>query len=237
MLGAVLSVGGASSATAAQGAPGRPVDGDCHTLTAAEAPDLSDTDPVVDCSTKHTSRTFWVGDLPDGVDYSDKDAAGEEVSKQCGPAWRKAVGGNPRTRYLTTLGYLWFQPTRAQIADGARWFRCDIVLWSGAKLAPLPTDREPVITSRAVPNSVTKCHLGQRQKFAETLCTKSHAYRAEGTFTMSGKKYPGERARMNAASEKCPRIAGTQDWLVFFPGVDRWNAGFKLFLCDAKTKR
>lgn len=226
----------APTAAVALGQADRPVVGSCHTITLDEVADLADSDAAVDCSKKHTSRTIHVSDLPDGVEFSDTEATGEVVSKRCHPAWQQAVGGTLKTRYLAMLSYVWYQPTKAQIADGARWFRCDLVLFSAHNVEPLPTGDEPVITGGKVPNSVAKCHLGKNKGYQPTVCTKAHEYRSKGTFTMSGKKYPSEQARMKAASKKCPRVAGTQQWLVTWPTEDQWKAGFKLFLCDAKTK-
>lgn len=230
-------VGASTSATAAAPVV-RPALGDCHALTVAEGAGVSDPDPAVACSTKHTSRTVHVSDLPAGVDQSSYEEVAPYVAKRCGPAVDKAIGGTEKTRYLTAFSSVWFQPTAAQQADGARWIRCDVVLLSGKSYAPLPNDKQPAIGSGKIPDSVAKCRTVKAKDFYVTPCASKHDTRVKGVFTLPGKKYPSDKARQNAAMKKCPKITGSKTkWLMFSPSEDAWKSGSKFFACDLITKR
>ncbi|CAN5605021.1 hypothetical protein BH11ACT8_BH11ACT8_32910 [soil metagenome] len=235
----VSSTGAATSLSPAgrAGSSARPEVGDCHDLTAEESPDLADPDPAVSCTQRHTSRTLVVLDVPRSTKMGNKEAISRLVSKRCTPVWRSTLGGSVKTRYLASYSQSYFLPTKAQQRKGARWLRCDLVLWAGDRLAPLPTDDVPALGKPPHPDAVAKCHLGKRDYYAVTVCARAHASRSKGIFTMRGKAYPSQQARYRAAQKKCPRFTGRIPWRVFYPSESQWQVGFKLFLCDAQTKR
>lgn len=241
VLGTALSYAGSPALARTTAAPvaadgGRPEVGDCHLLTAEETGAEAESKPPVDCSKKHTTRTFLVFDVPKSTKINDLEAVSELVTNRCSPAWRETVGGSLKDRYLATFSYSWFLPTKAERADGARFVRCDLQLIAGDQLAPLPNDNVPALPNGAFPDTIAKCHLGKKQDYWVTVCSRAHSSRSKGVFAMSGKAYPSEKARYNAAAKQCPRFTKKLPWLVFYPTEEQWKAGFKLFLCDAVTK-
>lgn len=130
----------AQTAHAAAGDPdyNKPTVGDCHDYDLAGLMKPSDTSSPVDCATTHTAKVFKVFMLPDSTSWSDEDAVSRLVTQRCSPAWREWLGWSDLTRALTAYSWAWFQPTKAERDQGARWVRCDVVLYGGNSIAPLP---------------------------------------------------------------------------------------------------
>lgn len=209
LLAAALLVAPAT-VRAAGVAPSKPGVGECRRLSAAQAAGASDTSAAIPCSQTHNDRVIAVPKLPHGVTWSDLDTDAKVLEvgiRLCTPPYRNALGQNDRVRDRTAYSYLFFAPTAGQQAKGARWLRCDLVLTHGAKLAPLPTDKEPALTSATPPDKVARC-LGGKDVLT-TPCTAGHVYRATGTFVVADKSYPGRKALLHAGRSTCPRLVGT----------------------------
>ncbi|MDO9458034.1 septum formation family protein [Nocardioides sp.] len=234
--GAVLTAPATASAPEARAAA-KPAVGSCHATTAKEATAVSDGDAAVSCDKTHTGRTFLVPSVPARIKMSDLDALSRFSGKRCGPAWTEAVNPSLRVRMLSSYTYFWFAPTKKQVDAGARWIRCDVALLAGPSLAPLPAAKTPALGKAPHPDNEARCYLGKKGGYGLTVCTRSHQYRAKGIFQLTGRRYPSREGVLRAASRNCPRITGSQQWLVDPPSVTAWNGGVKLFVCSAKTTR
>ena len=124
-------------------------------------------------------------------------------------------------------GVVWFQPTADQVALGARWFSCHLVVWDDAGLAPL-THPLPKL-GKKIPDSVATC-LTRSTKY--TTCADAHAWRASYSFYVTGK--PTKRNADRAAARTCPRRVTSRAWL-----LSQHDVPGKRFVvvCYSKTKR
>ncbi|WP_170285941.1 septum formation family protein [Nocardioides rubriscoriae] len=240
LAGALLNPPAASYAAGAtvqaRATADKPAVGSCHALTLAEAAKATDPDPVVDCATSHTSRTFAVPSVPDGVDMGDNDALSKVVTRKCVPAYATAVSTNIKKRLLSAYFYVWFAPTQQQIDAGARWVRCDLALSGGKSLVPLPEAKTPALGTTPFPDVEARCYTGRAGGFRPLSCSRAHRFRARSVYSMTGRAYPSQAKRQRVAERRCRPVAG-QRWTVFGPSQEQWKAGFKYFVCTTATRR
>jgi hypothetical protein len=143
---------------------------------------------------------------------------------QCTPAFDKALGQSNLTRDRTMYGTFFFEPTKAQRADGANWIRCDLALFHGKTLASLPTDREPALVSPTrVPKNVKRCAAGPDTKLHYVVCTASHRYASMGAFNVAKAKFPGKTALYRAARRHCGAFTGHRRWFASWEPRLVWN--------------
>ena len=191
-------------------APGRPVVGECRSLTLAQAAAKSDTSAPIDCANAHNSRVIAVRNLPKGVTYADLDTnaklvrAGTDI---CYPEFRAAVGGTDRVIDRTAYTFLFFRPTAQQAAQGARWLRCDLAILHGTTYGNLPTDAVPALKGSTIPASAKRCLAGKNH--ITTTCTASHSYRTTGSFTVGLTKFPGTKRIIQIGRNRCPALVST----------------------------
>jgi hypothetical protein len=204
--------GGTTSAKAT----GKPVVGECRSLTLAQASAKSDTSAPIDCAKAHNSRVIAVRNLPPGTTYADLDTnakllrAGTDI---CYPAFRTAVGGTDRIIDRTAYTFLFFRPTAQQAARGARWLRCDLAIVHGSRYGNLPTDAVPALKSSTIPASAKRCLAGTNH--VTTTCTATHNYRATGSFTVSLKTFPGTKRITQIGRNRCPALVSTDRNFLF----------------------
>lgn len=198
----------AAVGAAAPGA-GRPAVGDCHALTSRENQASVDPDRAVPCTQRHTTVTFKVPTVRRAV-ARDLEANFDVAYRVCRPALARALRATERTLAVSAYTMTIFAPTRRQVAAGARWLRCDVFLPVGPRgLAPLPTDRAPVVGRRLpLPNKISRCGNAGRSGFSRTVCTARHEFRARGSVVVRSRRFPGEDALVAIARRRCPSIAG-----------------------------
>lgn len=200
-----------------------PAVGECRKLDLAAASQPSDTTAPVDCSTTHTTRVIAVGHLPDGVAWSQDAAVEKAAIRACQPAWNKALGRTLPVRDMSAYSWFWFEPTQDQRSHGARWIRCDLALRGGTKILPLPTDRTPALDQPPLSKKIARC-LTPRT-FYTTTCSRTHAFRATGTFTMKSSTFPGAKKIQAAALRKCPSRVSTDSYRWSYKPGPLWNVG------------
>ena len=132
-------VGSASSGTTSSGATGVPLVGECRGPTnAATIEPPTDPRPTVPCGGAHGAETIFVGTLPGTVTTwpaANNDVSSDlltTISQQCQPALAAYIGLTPGpsgTETLTRVDLAFYVPTSAEFASGARWFRCDAVVY------------------------------------------------------------------------------------------------------------
>jgi hypothetical protein len=223
-----------SSATAA--AAGKPAVGECRNLTVAEAAASTDTTSPISCTSAHDDRVIAVPDLPAGVawaDLSDRQIAKQGI-KACAPKLRKALGQTDLVRDRSAYAFVFFQPTADQIAAGARWLRCDIVLHRGSTLADLPDDRTPALSGLPLSNQVARCLTGTSH--LTTTCVSKHSYRATGSFTVASHAFPGRKALIRAGRASCPSRVTSRSYLFTWQPKLIWNLVHgRTVVCYTKT--
>ena len=198
--------------------------GDCHVLTPRQAGGRSDSTAPVPCRQSHTARTVAVTYLPKKQDWGITDIQlFKLVLHRCYPDWAKTVGQDFATRHLSAYDYIWFVPGKTQRAHGARWIRCDAVLWAGRKLGALPTDRVPALRSTTVPDNQARCL--QAKTFYTTTCDRGHALRATGTFAVASTRFPGKAALTKLANRRCPDLVSSREFTFTWRDKLTWRIG------------
>ncbi len=213
-----------------------PTVGECHDYDYAGMSKQSDTTPVVDCATKHTGKVVAVWQLPAAWDWAtltDKQFL-SMVTNKCLPAWDAMLGVNALTRVLTPYAPNVYKPTKSERAAGARWMRCDVFLYRGKQVAPLPYDVSPMVPS-PLPKTLRRCLT---PKFAWTNCTKPHVYKATGSFNLSKQStYPTDRQVRRQALRKCPALVTTRAFAWHAPYRYEWAHGMRATVCYSKTSK
>lgn len=219
---------------AAKAAPAKPAVGSCHDMSVKEAYAVADPDPAVSCARRHTSRTIAVPTVPAGIKMTNGRALARIVDQKCSPAYERAIHPSRKQRLLSAYAQFWFAPTKAQIRQGARWIRCDVVLQKGRSLAPLPPAQVPALGNAPHPDREARCYLGRKGGYLVTTCDSGHAYRTVTAYEMQGRRYPSQRKSFNTAKRRCGAAAG-KNWTTFNPSREQWRAGYKWYICTRKT--
>jgi hypothetical protein len=236
LLTAPTASASAASAAAAGLAPAAPAVGSCHALTPREGAARSDSDAPVPCRRQHTSRTIAVPRAPERVDMTDDAAVAEFGGAACSKAFKRSVTRSTRSLLLSSYALYYFAPTRAQVEQGARWIRCDVVLYGGGTFAPLPPARRPQLGRPPFGNREARCYTQRPGGYLITVCSRPHALRAKTAYPMSGRAYPSDRQFRAVAERRCEPVAGP-GWSIFPPSREQWRAGNRWVVCTAKTRR
>ena len=234
---ALAAAGLLAGATSADAGPlAQPAVGECRNLTAAEAAARTDPTLPISCTKAHDDRVIGVPDLPAGVVWTD--LTDIQIVKQgiklCTPAFRRTLGQNDNVRDRSAYDFVFFQPTADEIAAGATWIRCDLVLRHGSALAALPTDRTPALSGLPLGNKVARCLKGTNH--LTTTCTSKHSYRATGSFSVRSTSFPGRRALVRAGRAKCPSRVNSRFFLFNWKPKLVWNLVHdRTVVCYTKT--
>lgn len=187
------------------------------------------------CERSHTSRTFAVPSVPRGVPMGDTDALQRVVDRACRPAYHRAVSTDIRERLLSAYSYVWFAPTDQQVRQGARWVRCDLVVFGGTStLVPLPPAQVPALGTAPYPDREARCYVGRR--FLVTACSRPHQLRARSVYQLRAGRYPSEAELQRTAERRCAPVAGRR-WTAFPPSREDWRGGFRYVVCTSRTSR
>ncbi|MFB9311594.1 septum formation family protein [Nocardioides plantarum] len=202
--GSVLT---ASLTSPADAATPKPEVGDCHSLTYVESRQASDTDPRISCERTHTSRTIAVKNLP-GSSFHDATTLAKAGYRACAPALATELGSSASARAQSAYDFVYFAPTKAEIKAGARWVRCDVVLVGVKTFLALPAAKTPALGAAPHTARLARCIRATSKAVDFTACSTTHNYRAQGTVTVSGSKYPARSRFLKIAAQRCPAIAG-----------------------------
>lgn len=241
VLATMLSVGGAIAATPSQPTlepdPSYeiPTIGDCRHYGMAAASAATNSSPVVPCGDLHTAKVIATPLLPDGMTWaSDAEAIRLVVAKACLPAFREILGRSEALRQKSAYDIVWFAPTQIQKDAGARWLRCDLVLLGGSTLMPIRRNAAPILQAAPLPKAVTSCLVGDQAK--QTVCTKTHRYRATGTWLVERTYYPGQAGLFDIAKRRCPSLVSTpRYWYAYWMTRNAWKAGDRTITCYSHT--
>lgn len=195
-----LLVAPASSAARQDPAYGMPPVGACYDMGWKELHSPTYVEAPVDCAGTHTAMTLSVTFLPDRLSWQESSdrKLGRATNKACWTAAAATLGGTAEERSMTAYSMAFFRPTKAQLAAGARWLRCDLIAYGGRKdLAPIPA--APVATP--LTDETRACLVGD--KGYDTVCSRKHQWRVTGAVTARLVKYPGDRAMRELAIRRC----------------------------------
>ncbi|MGC4110372.1 MAG: septum formation family protein [Nocardioides sp.] len=239
----LLSVPAYAGSQRATGAlTGAPSVGTCTTLTPAQAEQDTDSSTVVPCKQPHTALVAGVVKLPKRLDWdtaTDQDLRGV-VADRCGPKILTTLGPSTWARADTTAyGTVWFRPTSAEMADGARWLSCSVVLEHGAKLADLPKKKAPLVPGGQHADGIARCLTldSATGTYLTTTCSASHDFRASGTFTYDVAKRPAVKALNKVAARRClSKVDTTKRFYRFtYRDAATWAAGDHTVVCYSQT--
>jgi hypothetical protein len=238
----------AAGTTATAVAPGAPVLEDparfeiptvdeCRNYGLAAVAGQTNSSPVVGCGTTHTSKVIATPLLPDSLTWaSSPDAIHLAMVKACLPAFRAKLGRTESLRQKSAYDIVWFEPTQVQKDSGARWLRCDLVLFGGATLQPITRNATPILPAAPLPNRVKSCIAGPDDSIRLTVCTKAHRYRATGTYLVVRDYYPGPDNLFTIAKNRCPNLVTTpRYWYATWMGKNSWKAGDHTITCYSHT--
>lgn len=231
-LAAALATLGAPTASAADPTYQAPVVGQCFDMSAEELAGASYTETAVDCGTEHTSEVIAVAQMPDGLTYDDTAALTTFALETCYPAQRKVLGTSKLGVRLTAFSVGYFGPTAEQQAAGARWLRCDLVLYNGDQLLPLP-GRLKVGTYPFSPK-VARCLAGR--DFHITVCAKKHTFRATAALTVDKQRYPSDKAWKRIGTERCRTATSSRSYRFSWPSKIGWKVGDHTLVCYSQTR-
>jgi hypothetical protein len=234
-----LLVGGGAVTTSARAVPNGPdygiaEVGECRDYTFDQAMKPSENSAPVDCSTSHTAQVLATPMLPDSVGYDDVPAMERVMLRACYPAFQEHLGRSESLRHRSAYSIMWFIPTQTQRDNGARWLRCDLVLRAGKSLRPLPASTAPVLHAAPLPDKVARCLTGRG---VLTTCSRTHTWRATGTYLVAKDAYPGKRALLRIAKRKCPSRTSSRDWYATWASRTTWQAGDHTITCYTRTRR
>lgn len=207
---------------------GAPSVGDCFDLTYRQALRNSTTEKAVDCSRQHTLVVTAVGRLPKGLTWRTPDEKLYRVwHRVCTRGEDRLIGKNQRLIYQTSYEGFAFEPTAAQKKAGARWLRCDIGMYKGKGLGPLPQGTLPKAKA-PLPDSIARC-ISAQNRF--TPCENTHTYRSSYVFAVRGE--PTSKRAARAAVKRCPAQVASNRWR--HTHQDIWGPTF-LVACYSKTR-
>ena len=219
----------------------RPEVGECHALSWRQALAPEAQVDAVPCRKPHTAQTFVVGRLGLGAGAPAVDSARvqQRVQRTCAERLPRHLGAPPRDLRLSMAQAVWFTPDVEQVAAGANWFRCDVVVVAAQKellRLPLRTKgwgRAPKIAMCATAEPGTKA-------FARVMCGSTHSWVAIATVDLPGARLPrpGQvRARMDPVCRGAARArAGDPlsfSWSQESPTQEQWDAGRRYGICWA----
>lgn len=225
-----LAVAPAAGAAAADPMFEAPAVGACYDLSKKEGLARTHTEAPVDCAGQHTSLTLAVIKVPRRIKWR-SDAADRYVGKKCGEAYESAIGGSRVTRLQTIYSRWVFAPTKAQERQGARWWRCDLSLWSdkGRRLPALPSK---IRISKPLPLEITRC-FDARNRFLP--CSEPHVLRATGAAYVAKQPYWTQDEFVRNATRLCRgRVEGGR-YAFTRSSEQAWKNGYRYVICYTRT--
>ena len=226
-----------------------PALGACRALQADDLVAPSNDSPVVDCARPHTAQTFAVGTLPAATGSGYDDAGhGTFVYDTCEKAFGEFLGADESTVLRSRVSWSWFRPSEKGWADGARWYRCDVVgaPAEATELRDLPQDAKGLFATD-FPDAWMTCARGETTDPANKVaCDAPHDWRAVTTVKIAepDAAYPGDRSVEVRSRDYCRD--SVRGWLGYPPDFDfsytwfredRWAGGNRRAVCWARTTK
>jgi hypothetical protein len=222
--------------------------GACRVLEPSDIAAASNDTATVGCAKPHTAETFLVGTFTGKAAQAavDDPALGAEVYRACGKEFRRFTGADESLTLRSLIGWAWFRPTDDAWAEGARWYRCDVVggTEDSPELITLPKTAAGVLLGRPGDRWMA-CVAGDTVTGAPQLpCSEKHAWRAVTTIVVGQPKddYPGDRVVEVLSRDYCSDSVGA--WMNYPVDYEfaytwfheaEWKAGNRRSVCWART--
>lgn len=217
----------------------------CYDLDVAAGLELSSSVPAVRCGRRHTAVTVAVGEVRTRVKGTliplESARAQRQIASTCKAKVDRHVGGSTETRRLSRVQAVWFSPSSAQIAAGARWFRCDLVVaGTQANFTPLPKRTRGLLDGATALNRYGTCGTTApgAKGFRRVACSLEHSWRARASIDLpKGTKYlakaAGKAADSTCRDVEARRATGSTKlrWSFEWPTKAQWTAGQRYGLC------
>lgn len=220
----------------------------CRNLTREVMELPTDSTPTVDCSDPHNAETFASGTLPDRllkVEYADP-ALDTWAAGKCFTALQEHLGASESILMRSVFTSVWFRPSEQAWADGARWWRCDLLAGGdrGQRFLDLPTSTTGLLGD-ALADKWMACTKGDDvNTSARVTCNKKHVWRAVTTIKVGEPTdpWPGAAAVEAKTKQYCSSSVGA--WLGYptdhhfaytWFGEAEWASGIRRSVCWAKT--
>lgn len=223
--------------------------GACRELTPDDVAQPSNATRTVDCSQPHTAQTFAVGSLPESLADAayDDEAVGAYAYRTCTGRFQKFVGGDESLVMRSVLSWAWFRPSEEAWADGARWYRCDVVGGNeeSSSFVDLPAEVKGLLGGR-VADTWLVCANGPTVAAPRVPCSEPHTWRAVTTIKLGEPEdpYPGDRLVEVRTRDFCDKSVGAvlgypvrYDFAYTWFHEAEWEVGNRRSICWAKTDR
>lgn len=225
-----------------------PVQGACRVLEPDDVDQPSNASPVVDCAQPHTAETYAVGEVPAELADAgwDSEALGSWAYATCSGQFQQFLGADESTVMRTIVSWAWFRPSEKAWADGARWYRCDIVGGGEQSEAyvDLPTTAAGLLADRPDDAWMACVDGASVEASPKVPCTEPHNWRAVTTIKVGQPEdpYPGDRAVARTTEDYCYNSVAA--WLGYPKEFDygftwfhqpEWDAGNRRSICWAAT--
>ena len=223
--------------------------GACRALVPDDITQASNQTAPVGCSQRHTAETFAVGTFPEklaGADDPDDRALGAYVYDRCQQRFQEFLGGDESLVLRSTMTWAWFRPTKDAWADGARWYRCDVVGGGeqSKSFGALPETAKGLLLGKPDDRWLVCVNGPSVSGSVKIPCTSPHTWRAVTTIVLgkTGDAYPGDRLVEVRTRDFCSESVGA--WLNYPVDYDygytwfhaaEWKAGNRRSICWAKT--
>lgn len=222
--------------------------GACRQLTPEDVAAASNATETVPCDQQHTAETFAIGEMPAALDAAAYDAP--EVStfayETCSSRFESFLGADESLAMRTVASWAWFRPSEQAWADGARWYRCDVV-GGGAEsteYVALPETAKGLLLGRPDDRWMVCADGDVVGGSPKVPCSQQHQWRAVTTIKVGeqNEKYPGDRVVELTTRDFCSDSVGA--WLnypidyeyayTYFHQAE-WEAGNRRSVCWART--
>jgi len=223
--------------------------GACRVLTPDDITQSSNASPVVDCAKRHTAETFAVGTFPEelaGTDDPDDPQLGAFVYNVCQKRFQQFLGGDESLVLRSTMTWAWFRPTKDAWAEGAHWYRCDVI--GGGEqsktFVALPKTAKGVLLGKPDDRWQVCVNGPSVSGSVKIPCSEPHTWRAVTTIVLGkpADPYPGDRLVEVRTRDFCSDSVGA--WLNYPVDYEfgftwfheaEWKAGNRRSICWAKT--
>lgn len=224
----LLTLGGTPADAATTTAA--PQVGSCHAMTLKRAGAYADPSAPVPCSKRHTSVTFGVAPVETPMAGLSQAVLTQMGADACRQLEIELLGRSVVRRATTAYDIVFFQPTIAQLQAGEQWFRCDLVLFAGRKLLPMPAHLSHPLITKHRSDATELCLTSERFR---TPCSTKHSYRPVDVIRFRSGSYPTRAGFRRAGTRYCPDRATYYTWSV----SSDWKAGDRYLVCYARTTK
>ncbi|WP_185995852.1 septum formation family protein [Nocardioides campestrisoli] len=234
-------------------APARPRAGRCYRLDSREALASAAEAPPVSCRSAHTAVTYSTGflelDPADPAGALDSPRVRRQVAPTCQRRLARFLGGSLEQRRLSLLTRVWFTPSPAQVEQGARWFRCDVIAaQSDDRLLALPRPNRlrGILRAPGPRNAFATCGTARpgTPAFRRVACSRRHSWRAVASVSLGQGAYPPRAQIFRRMDPRCTAAARARarnkfsfTWAEERPTRAQWSAGRRYGLCWTAVQR